>query len=89
MGKMLPFTARSNHKEMNQKIADEMAERIMFREVLQQMYEETGIDWLKVCTGDPHENIRLNTRLAAEAAAAGQEKIKDYAGEDYDEEDSI
>ncbi|UED78112.1 hypothetical protein [Brevibacillus sp. DP1.3A] len=62
MGNVLPFTARSNQKKTNQEIAKTM----MFHDVLQEMHKETGIDWLKLCTGDPHEQIRYRTKLAGE-----------------------
>ncbi|MDR7319650.1 hypothetical protein [Brevibacillus nitrificans] len=68
MGKVLPFTTRSVQKMTNKEIAD----KIMFQSVLRKMYEETGFDWLKLCTGDPHENIRFDTLLIAQNT--GQEK---------------
>lgn len=73
MGKVLPFTARSNQKKMNQELADEMVEKIQFRQVLQEMYEQTGIDWLKLCTGDPHEQIRFQTKLTGQERNEGSE----------------
>ncbi|WP_035301055.1 hypothetical protein [Brevibacillus thermoruber] len=77
MGKVLPFTARSHRKDPNKKLAEKMA----FEKVLQELYMETGIDFLKLCTGDPHENIRYRTKLIRHT---GQEEDED----NWDEKDS-
>jgi hypothetical protein len=66
MGKVLPFTARSHRKDPNKKLAEKMA----FEKVLQELYMETGIDFLKLCTGDPHEKMKtIGTRRTANKAA--------------------
>jgi hypothetical protein len=77
MGKVLPFTARSHRKATNADLTDKMR----FEKVLQQFYQETGIDYLKLITGDPHENIRYRTELIRHT---GQEEDED----DWDKEDS-
>lgn len=70
MSNIITFPARSCRKDTNKKLIEDMA----FQQALQELYEETGIDYLKLLTGDPHENIRYQTKLAAHT---GQEENED------------
>ncbi|QQE76757.1 hypothetical protein KDJ56_22045 (plasmid) [Brevibacillus composti] len=53
MNKVIPFPT---HRK----------DRQTLEHVLQQMYEETGLDFFKLCTGDPEENRRLRKQFERE-----------------------
>lgn len=62
MGKIIPFPTRSDQRDTNRALTDKQ----LFEQALQELHQETGIDFLKLCTGDPEENRRLRKQLERE-----------------------
>lgn len=65
MGKILHY--RMSRNRSNEIILQKQAEKEMFLRVLDELKEKKGIDYMKLLTGDPEENLRFQNKLAQEA----------------------
>lgn len=65
MGKILPF--RMSRQRLNEIATQKQADKEMFLQVLDELKAEKGIDYMKLLTGDPEENLRFRNKLSQEA----------------------
>lgn len=73
MRKILPF--RMSRQRQNEIAAEKQAEKEMFLRVLDELKEKKGIDYMKLLTGDPEENLRFQNKLAQEARDLDEEEL--------------